>query len=565
MVPARIENGQIRLLTGTSTIGQNGKPNGPQYAAWLPRYIGKWKSTDYAVKYLNGTLPQHGDEVDCWVELFQHHRWNKKQRKHIPDFQYWQVRAIAKAGSAISKINPTQAGKPCNERSWHEPKGSIKKIHGWVCITNANINRKHDERVFFDGGEGTPPGPYPINDELRRKWMELIENYQEIHQEDLKRRERQSKRPDEYLGPDPGKTAWSRHVYTKEERELRDGTLCYARLKNGTSDVDALFPVMIARDLYAASPWDLLDPSLRPASSIKELSPADRVFGWVLGDADDQQGATKNPTAIRGLLRVEPVTCNSTAENAVKTFSGAGLPLAILAAPKPQQGRFYVAANPQGKAQDDGFSKIVAGYDNGKGLRGRKVFPHHGKLPDDFWKNPLEDRTQSANAPWQEYRRPKKDGQEQRDDQNRSILGWVKPGAEFSFNIHVMNLSRVEIGALLWLLSLPENHFHRFGGGKPLGFGSVRLSVEKCELWTEASLRERYRSWISQSSSQNISEECMNAFKDAALRVYDTGRRGVFKEISFINLNCAIRSAIQNPFSSLGSIASIFSFFVGCR
>jgi CRISPR-associated protein (TIGR03986 family) len=534
LIPARIEKGQIRLLTGTSDIGQNGKPNGPQYAAWLPRYSGNDKKTSHALTYPNGSLPEHGDVVVCWVELFQHHRWDKKQQTHIPDFEYWQVRAIAKAGSALSNINPTQAGGPQKNRSWHKPKGKIRQIYGWVCITNANINRKHDERVFFDSGKYTPPSSFPITDELRRKWTELIENYQEIHQEDLKRRERQNQGPDKYLGPDPGWTAWSRHVYTKEERELRDGTLCYARLKSGTSAVDALFPVMISRDLYAVAPWDLLGPSLRPASRIEELSPADRVFGWVLGDVDDQQGARKNLTAIRGLLRVEPVTCNSTAENSVETFSGAGLPLAILAAPKPQQGRFYVATTPQGKAQDDQLSKIVAGYNNGKGLRGRKVFPHHSRLPDDFWENPLEDRTQSANAPWQEYRRPKKDGQEQRDDQNRSILGWVKPGAEFSFNIHVMNLSRVEIGALLWLLSLPENHFHRFGGGKPLGFGSVRLSVEKCELWTEESLRERYRSWSSQSSPQNILEDCMNAFKKTSLRVYDTGPRGVFEEISFI-------------------------------
>ena len=30
----------------------------------------------------------------------------------------------------------------------------------------------------------------------------------------------------------------------------------------------------------------------------------------------------------------------------------------------------------------------------------------------------------------------------------------------------------------MWLLSLPENHYHRLGGGKPLGFGSVRLELD---------------------------------------------------------------------------------------
>jgi hypothetical protein len=53
----------------------------------------------------------------------------------------------------------------------------------------------------------------------------------------------------------------------------------------------------------------------------------------------------------------------------------------------------------------------------------------------------------------------------------------VKPDTVFTFDMHVTNISKVELGALLWLLTLPENHFHRLGGGKPLGFGSVRLEI----------------------------------------------------------------------------------------
>ena len=53
---------------------------------------------------------------------------------------------------------------------------------------------------------------------------------------------------------------------------------------------------------------------------------------------------------------------------------------------------------------------------------------------------------------------------------------------EFGFDLHVTNLSRVELGALLWLLALPSDHFHRLGGGKPLGFGSVRLEMTEAVL-----------------------------------------------------------------------------------
>lgn len=530
LIPARIDNGQVRLLTGSSTVGENGTPNGTQYAAWLPRYSGNDKATTHAVKYPDGSLPQHADEVQCWVELFQHHRWDRNKNKHIADFQYWKVRSIARSNGAIGdQPNPSPQTNAINGRSWHNPQGEMRQIQCFVCITNANINRKHDERVFFC--INTTSGPFPVTDELRQKWTELIDNYQEIHEEDLKKRERQNQGSDEYFGGKPGRTAWSRHVYTQEDMKLRDGALCYARLTADLSNVDALFPVMISRELYTTSPWDLLDSSLRPAATISELSPADRVFGWVMTDSGSQKKISKQQSAVRGLLRVGPVTCESSVEDSLEIFPEEGLPLAILAAPKPQQGRFYVAASPRGEAQNDGLSKLDAGYVPGKGLRGRKVYPHHQDLPANHWENPLEDRTQSPQGPWQEYRRPAQNGQEQRDDQNRSMLGWVKPGSRFCFDIHVTNLSKVELGALLFLFHLPKNNFHRFGGGKPLGFGSVRLSARDCELWTEEALRGRYRSWASQSSPQDISEDAIKDFKKAILGAYGSG---AFEQVFFI-------------------------------
>ncbi len=506
LIPARIENNQVHLLTGTSTISEDGRPNGAQYAAWLPRYSGREKRVDHALRYFDGTLPQHGDEVECWVELMRHPRSN---------FNYWKVINIARKGSNIEN-----------------PPAHANKIRGWVCITNANINRKHNERVFFCHGRA-PVGPFPVTEELRDQWRQLIENYQEIHTDDLEKRRRNHEPFDAYLGSEPGKTAWSRHVYTKEDRELRNGTLCYARLNRTKTGVVALYPVTISRELYPVSPWDLLDPSLRPASSLSELSPADRVFGWVMGDTKTCRRTLKEPVAVRGLVRIGPVTCASPPEEAVETFPNDGLPLAILAAPKPQQGRFYVARYPNGERQGDGLTKSEAGYAPGKGLRGRKVYPHHLGLPENHWRNPMEDRTQNPNGPWQEYRRPQLNGREQRDDQNRSVLGWVKPGARFYFDIHVTNLSKVELGALLFLLRLPEGHYHRFGGGKPLGFGSVRLRVEEEHLLTQEGLREKYGSWASSGTVAHVADEALEAFRMAMTRAYGNATHS-FEEIIFI-------------------------------
>ncbi len=501
LIPARIWDGKIHLLTGTSQVGSHGLPHGPMYAAWLPRYRNGQLSKS-ALRFDDKRLPEHGEEVFCRLQRVRHRSGR---------FEYWKV----------STIRPATGSRPAKDNA---------EVRGWVCVTNANINRKHDERVFFITDQAERLGPFPLTDELKNQWRELIENYQRLHEEEIARRRSEGHEPDEYLGQDPGQTAWSRHVYEKGYEELRDGTLCYARLSQKKEKVEALFPVMISRELYPCSPWDLLPPSLRPATRIEELSPADRVWGWVRTEPLRQEETQR--TAARGLVRVGPVRCLS--EDAIERFRSP-LPLAILATPKPQQGRFYVAKDPLGAAQPDGLSKVQAGYAPKKGLRGRKVYPHHAGLPEHHWKDPFEDRTQNG-PPYQEYRRPRLNGKEQQDSQNRSVEGWIKPGARFEFDLYLENLSQVELGALLWLLSLPDQHYLRFGGGRPLGFGSVRLEIIDSDLRTPEGLKSWYSSWR-ESQPARLSREARDAavesFQRALARAYAPAS-GRFEHVPFI-------------------------------
>ena len=55
----------------------------------------------------------------------------------------------------------------------------------------------------------------------------------------------------------------------------------------------------------------------------------------------------------------------------------------------------------------------------------------------------------------------------------------IKPidkGALFNGEIRFENLSKVELGALLFALDLPKGCAHKLGMGKPLGLGSVRIT-----------------------------------------------------------------------------------------
>ncbi|MFZ5592615.1 MAG: TIGR03986 family type III CRISPR-associated RAMP protein, partial [Bacillota bacterium] len=130
----------------------------------------------------------------------------------------------------------------------------------------------------------------------------------------------------------------------------------------------------------------------------------------------------------------------------------AEIPLAVLSRPKPTTTVFYLL---------DGQGKPCAlvNYDwpNAR-LRGRKFYRHHGQVDE------------------REYKR------EDRDGQNRTVRGAIKPGAEFVCTVDFTNLTPLELGALLYALELEEGMVHRLGYAKPLGFGSIKLSVERLEM-----------------------------------------------------------------------------------
>lgn len=285
------------------------------------------------------------------------------------------------------------------------------------------------------------------------QWRELIENYQEQHEVDIFRGR-------EWPSALSSRNEYSRHIAERmspstnppfaisvHARTLKAGDLCYAT-QDATGNISTLSPVMISRKLYSKSPLELLPKSLRPASSIDELSMADRVFGWVSQD-DDQAGGEKT-AALKSHVRFGTVTCLDHSD-AIEEFDPPKI-LAILGQPKLQQGRFYVG-NSEGKAQQNAGAKDKAGYSKGNRMRGPKVYPHHAQGPTE---------SSFSQVP---------------SNQNRSIKSWVKPETEFAFDIQFSNLSRVELGAIFWLLTLPREHYFRFGLGKPLGFGSVSLSI----------------------------------------------------------------------------------------
>ena len=461
LVPAMVteKDGQLmlELFTGTSDInGQKGTDR-LLYAAWLPTY----KNARLLHNLKNGQF-----YTRVQLGLYKY--------KGRP-FKFWLVEKIN--GIVLNKItNNAERERP------GDPNTTIFK-DGYAVISGKTIINKHDERFFFNNAPDKAIF-LPISDEVKESYEALIKDYQEVHREVNGKIQN-----DAQAG-----TILGRHITDEAELTLRAGRFVYA-MTDGKS-LKAIYPVQISRELCSVSPWECLDDSLKPAKepddkiqrkqeALKNLSPADRLFGWI---------SHKGSGAWKGKVRISCGVCGG--KNPVIKFS-TPLHLSILGGPKPAQARFYLG-DEKGMPQKDHISKQNVSYIKGKKIRGRKVYLHHTlqhlkskEEREDYW-NP-ESNNKSIIREYSTFSA----GVSEESNQNRSITGWIPKKTDFNFKIRFENLTREELGALLKLLSMDQECNFRLGFGKPLGLGSVKLSVvwdenDSIPVMTGENMRERY-------------------------------------------------------------------------
>jgi CRISPR-associated protein (TIGR03986 family) len=551
------------------------------YAAWLPRY-NNWPEkspkgphlSPYRVQVVASggkkQEPVHGEKVRLWAR--------KVQYRGKQNFDYWRVEYMQEFsnGDPFPDEAKIEASSNLSMVGNHQPlKNTLKKGWGHVCLTGQNIGKKHDERVFFVF-EGENPQPHDIEVDWPGKWTRLVEDYRDKAKRVIEERRSKKISLDSFRGKKPGETALSRHVHPNNGDSLKVGDLCYARL-DVHGKITGLYPVMIARELGDEPPVYFLGKELRPAMKPEEMSPADRVFGWVRQNKPGQRETSDG--VWKGQLRISRVTCESDVNDAVQPIPEPGLPLAILSTPKPEQARFYLAKNKKGEPFDKDTERDKAAYvrNTDYALRGRKVYPHQ-IVVKDYWENPCkraELAGESPNKPQEfddrfiEYVRVAENANKLRDDQNRSILGWVKPGAKFTARIDVVNLSKEEFGALLWLLSLPDDHHHRLGGGKPLGFGSAAIKITGTDIASGAEMKEDYRSLTAVPPRRPLSPEVLDGFKkayeSALLAAYPASSFGEIRFIkAFLNAAKGFSKPMHYPRSTKepNALGENFKWFV---
>jgi CRISPR-associated protein (TIGR03986 family) len=334
-----------------------------------------------------------------------------------------------------------------------EPRPAEAVGRGWLSITGRSIENKASERLFVRTSAPT----VPVSDEHHELWQAVLASYRDAA---------------EYSEPGTDQAGKqlerSRHVSAGEPARLRAGDLVYledadgrGRRAGGSVTVTAIHPVIFGRLPYQRSPAQALDDSLRPAAELDELSPADRLFGWV---APASGTGRRSSSGYRGRLRIEAIDCLTS--DWLTDHGPGGVTLAPLSSPKPTQFRFYAASDEAGTpvepkaAKEDGYRS---------GLRGRKAYWYPSSAPEGYWTpgaEPLEGSYREWQAP-----------PEAKRSQTSTHKGWVREGTEFTVRVFLDAVSAAELGPLIWLAS-QDGCALRLGAGKPYGFGAVTVSID---------------------------------------------------------------------------------------
>ncbi len=142
----------------------------------------------------------------------------------------------------------------------------------------------------------------------------------------------------------------------------------------------------------------------------------------------------------------------------------------ILASPKPTCFQHYLV-------QTHPNRKIVGKQRNGKPKYAIRLFDYEARSPGEtvirghkmYWhKGPVscEDIRESKPV--------------KKNDKQHTEIQPVRPGIKFKFRINFDNLSKIELGAILWVLSIASDETYRLkiGMGKPLGMGAVKIKYD---------------------------------------------------------------------------------------
>lgn len=223
---------------------------------------------------------------------------------------------------------------------------------------------------------------------------------------------------------------------------------------------------MMMRLPYHHTPLDFVPEALRRES---DLDLAEAIFGYTKSTGEGKARAYASRVFVGDAL-LEP-------KQADIWLSREPIVPKILGSPKPTTFQHYLTQptpDPQkkgrGRSGNPKYVKELTDYaDHGKSvIRGYKLYWHKGKVTAADLQEEL-DRLRDAQ------------GREKENDTQHTQMRPVAREVRFRWRIAFENLSDVELGALLWALTLPGEpdraYRHSIGMGKPFGMGAIKIEA----------------------------------------------------------------------------------------
>lgn len=214
-------------------------------------------------------------------------------------------------------------------------------------------------------------------------------------------------------------------------------------------------PYWLDDSMQATAPLDLVPKSLRSQVDKKDkdiiriIDIAEAIFGFA--------SESKKANGRAGRIFFTDAICESNQAN-IWLQENIVTPK-ILGGPKPTTFQHYLVQDRLKKHDPDDRTKL-AHYGTPTPeetvIRGHKLYWHKrdGLCAEDFCEN--------EEPNW-------------KFDTQHTQIKPVSAGKRFSFRVYFENLTQMELGALLWVLDLPQGYHHKIGLGKSLGLGSVAI------------------------------------------------------------------------------------------
>jgi len=254
----------------------------------------------------------------------------------------------------------------------------------------------------------------------------------------------------------------------------------------------------------AATPLDFVPMDLR---SPEQTDLAEAVFGYV-----ESQKQESRPVARAGRVFFGDAHFES-AQDGIWLSEDPITPR-VLGSPKPTTFQHYLVQD-KSKGHDPDVKQQLAHYATSPKettIRGHKLYWHKGEVGlDEIQETPEK----IAKAPRQ-YTRIKP----------------VKAGVRFRFRIYFENLRNCELGALLWVLTLPgeagKDYCHSLGMGKPLGLGAVKITPTLYLSGRASRYSQLFAGdeWQRGETPKPDTQPFIRAFEDFVLKGMDVKERG---------------------------------------